>query len=84
MAIKSKKNRKYYRKCSNNFAADCSCFDSFCERSVKAFSFETVILVAFECDHGNFFFLGGGLCLLLLLVPFSVNYLFWTSLVDCT
>ena len=24
LAIKSEKNRKYYRKCSNNFAADCT------------------------------------------------------------
>ena len=24
MAIKSEKNRKYYHKCSNNFAVDCS------------------------------------------------------------
>ena len=25
LAIKTEKNRKYYRKCLNNFAADCSC-----------------------------------------------------------
>ena len=25
MKINPKKNRKYYRKCSNNFAADCAC-----------------------------------------------------------
>ena len=33
-AIKSEKNRKYYRMCSNNFASDCSFING------KAFSFQ--------------------------------------------
>ena len=42
LAIKPEKNPKYYRKCSNNFAADCRCRISSSKHTLESGTIEVV------------------------------------------